>query len=483
MDKRPGSGVSVDSFVESFDLNKKLNYMFHSVCFVVASAMVARCVYIYVIDEDVTQVDYKEFHTVDGSVYPSFTFCFTNPIMYQEHFGEFGEEYDDTEKKLISNWTTGRTNKLRGEYMKYLQGNLKPEYKELFANLDYDKMTHKLENYMELEAGLGPKRGRAGRGAEYKTYTRVRWVFRNGTQFLGRAYRQKVDDRGKKYKEGIKGEQRKKFINVEYYISQRTHNVKCYSFNIPFIRDEKIHRFRLEIHPDLLHKTCLYDMVYVKKKMESIMGIKYINDSRTYPKFHNWFDHHTVYFHYPNQKFTSNFFSTEAAFRSEIEWAKYYTREYYVANVEVLKRRDKSSDHCINGNYDHEVVSRSLDSFGCGPPKFKSGNQTPDCETNKQNLEFEDGLYGYPSPCQSLKSMSEWHAETNGTEWFLRFKRKNKKVQETFAHEIYFEDEYYKELTHVQSFNIESLVGNTGGYIGNISTNSAYVQHYKLVNI
>ena len=88
-----------------------------------------------------------------------------------------------------------------------------------------------------------------------------------------------------------------------------------------------------------------------------------------------------------------------------------------------------------------------------------------------------DGLYDYPSPCQSLKSINEWHAETNGTDWFLRYKKKHKKVQETFAHEIYFEDEYYKELTHVQSFNVESLVGNTGGYIGNILTNSVYVEH------
>ena len=466
MDKRPLSGASVDSFAAThLGLSKKMNYMFHFVCFVVAFAMVSRGIYMFLLDEDVTQVDYKEFHTVDGSVYPSFTFCFTNPMKYQEHFGEFGEEYDEKEKELIANWTS-----LRSEYLKYLKGNLKPEYKELFANLDYDKMTHSLENYMELEAGLGPKRGRAGRGAEYKTYTRVRWAFRNTTQILARAYRQKKNDQGKKYNDNLTKDQRAKIPLVEYYISQRTENVKCYSFNIPFIRNEKIHRFRLEIHPDLLHKTCLYNMAYVRNKMEGVLGIPYINDSRTYPKFHNWFDHHTVYFHYPNQKFTTNFFSTEDAFRSEITWAKYYTRGYYVANVEVLKRRNKDADPCIDGHYDNEVVRRSLNSFGCGPPQFKSGDQAkqiPDCETNKQNLEFEDRLYDYPSPCQSLKSMSEWHSEDNATAWFLRFKRWNKHVQETFAHEIYFEDEYYKELTHVRSFNWESLVGNTGGYIGN----------------
>ena len=113
-------------------------------------------------------------------------------------------------------------------------------------------------------------------------------------------------------------------------------------------------------------------------------------------------------------------------------------------------------------------MRRSLDTFGCGPPKFKSGNQTPDCETNKQNLEFEDSLYEYPSPCQSLKSMSEWHSEENATDWYLKFKRWNKNVEEIYGHEIYFEDEYYKELSHVQSFNWESLVGNTGGYIGKV---------------
>lgn len=413
------------------------------------------------LNDDVTQVEFKEFHSTDESNYPSFTFCFPRPVLMPEQFGEFGEEYDGKEQELISNWTYRRS-----EYLEYLNGNLKPEYKELFANLDYDKMTHSLEDYMKLEAGLGAKRGRAGRGTEYKTYTRLRWAFPNRTQTLSRAYRQKKNDKGRKYIDNLNEEQKAKIPMVDFYISERSANLKCYSFNIPFIRNEKIHRFRLDIHPSLLHKTCLYVMDYINRKMEGQLGIKYINDSRTYPKFHNWFDHHTVYFHYPNQRYTSNFFSTIDAFNPEIEWAKYYTRKYYVANVEVLKRRNKPSKPCIDGHYDHEVVRRSLDTFDCGPPKFKSGNQTPDCETNKQNLEFEDGLYEYPSPCLSLKSINEWHSEANGTEWYLDFKKRNKNVKETYAHEIYFEDEYYKKLTHIQSFCWETLVGNTGGYIG-----------------
>ena len=477
MEKRPDSGTSVDSFVENFDLNKKLNYMFHCVCFFVASLMVGRCVWLFIQDEDVTQVEYKEFHADEESFYPSFTFCFTNPILYPEHFGQFGEEYTEKEQELIANWST-----LRQEYHNYLNGKKTEENKELFANVDYDKMTQSLENYMELEAGLGPKRDEPGRGAEYKTYTRVRWAFRNKTQILGAAYRQKKNDKGKKYNDYLSEEDRSKIPMVDYYISFRTHNVKCYSFNIPFFpREEifsfaKIFRFRLEIDPELLHQTCLYWKPYVQKKMVGVLGIPYVNDSRTYPKFHNWFDHHTILFHYPNQKITTNFFTTEESFSSEITWSKYYTRMYFVANVEVLKRRNKMGYPCIEGNYDKEVVQRSIEKFGCAPPKFKSGNETPDCSSNEQNLEFEDWLYRYV-PCQSLESMSEWHSEQNATDWLLSRNKKNKRrnkplVAETFAHEIWFRDEKYKELTHHQSLNWESLIGNTGGYIGNFQYTS-----------
>ena len=74
------------------------------------------------LNEDVTQVEFKEFHAEDGSNYPSFTFCFTRPVLIPEQFGEFGAGYDEKEQELISNWTYRRP-----EYLEYLNGNLKPE--------------------------------------------------------------------------------------------------------------------------------------------------------------------------------------------------------------------------------------------------------------------------------------------------------------------------------------------------------------------
>ena len=214
MDNRPDSGASLDSFAISFNWSKKVYYVFHFVCFVVTSLMVARGIFIFMLNDDVTQVEFKEFHSTDESNYPSFTFCFTRPVLMPEQFGEFGEEYDGKEQELISNWTYRRS-----EYLEYLNGNLKPEHKELFANLDYDKMTHSLEDYMKLEAGLGAKRGRAGRGAEYKTYTRLRWAFPNRTQTLSRAYRQKKNDKGRKYIDNLNEEQKAKIPMVDFYIS------------------------------------------------------------------------------------------------------------------------------------------------------------------------------------------------------------------------------------------------------------------------
>ena len=63
-------------------------------------------------------------------------------------------------------------------------------------------------------------------------------------------------------------------------------------------------------------------------------------------------------------------------------------------------------------------------------------------------------------PCIGLRSMYEWHGEEDITlkDGFY----KDPKV----VMDIKFTDDFYKEIVYIQAYTLESLIGNSGGYIG-----------------
>ena len=75
-----------------------LNYAFHLICILGTFFFVGRSLYLYLLDEDTTQVEYYQFHGDNGSIYPSISFCLRFPITLK----------DDPWKQFI-NSTNNRT--------------------------------------------------------------------------------------------------------------------------------------------------------------------------------------------------------------------------------------------------------------------------------------------------------------------------------------------------------------------------------------
>ena len=68
----------------------------------------------------------------------------------------------------------------------------------------------------------------------------------------------------------------------------------------------------------------------------------------------------------------------------------------------------------------------------------------------------------HDSPCESIRSISLLQAEEDQSDWI----ESPEQYKGRLVLEIYFQDTFYKEIIYVKAYTIESLIGNTGGYIG-----------------
>ena len=103
-----------------------LKYSYYLFCFISTISLSTWCVYQYVLDEDLTQINFKRFHDEKVDVYPSVSLCFMNPYLSKEF-------EHDTSNNITLN-----------QYLEFLQGIYwRPE----MNNISYSKVTLNIMNY------------------------------------------------------------------------------------------------------------------------------------------------------------------------------------------------------------------------------------------------------------------------------------------------------------------------------------------------
>ena len=404
--------IDVEFLEAKMDNAKKLELtfkaVFHVSCLCIVIVLVTGCIFQYLRDDDFTMVEYKKFN--NKSTYPSFTYCFQWPILgawSPKPWKKFGNE---------------DVNSIRNDYLNYLEGRDVEDAN--FTESDYDQLSKKLEDFMPMvEAGL------ENNGV-------VQWSFGNGSLTLKKAFRRFSDIRlGNKITLAFDSEKMKGISTPSFYISHRGVDRKCYTFDIPWIKNEQVNRFTLYIKPELLPgKT-----------------IKPIDQQKDF----------FIAFHYPRQ--TLRALSTASGFSSSIDISQHYRRQFKLANIEVLRRRNKPSKPCIDGGYDEEIIQRTIESFGCKPRTIKLGDRTNSACNYNSTLQFQSSLINnqHPPPCKGIQSITEFHGELDLTEWL-----KTTDYEGRLMLEIQIQDPYYKEMVYREAYPIESLIGNSGGYIG-----------------
>ena len=102
------------------------HWVYVFICISLASFATGGCIYLYLLDEDLSHITYEAFNEDDDSHYPSVTLCFAFP--FQEN--KLRSIGDNISGDLYQNF-------LKGEY-----------WDDRMLSIDYDNVTMSLENYI-----------------------------------------------------------------------------------------------------------------------------------------------------------------------------------------------------------------------------------------------------------------------------------------------------------------------------------------------
>jgi len=235
--------------------------------------------------------------------------------------------------------------------------------------------------------------------------------------------------------------------DAKLYISHRGANQKCYSFDPPYVKNKKIELIELMINGNMLRSQ------------------------RVIPQEKNQY---SVSFHLPHQ--TTKSLSTVDGMISKYPNATGYVRQYYLGDIEVLKRRQKRTIPCVDGQYDEQRLQEAIQTIGCKPAVIEIGNRTKHCDTIEKYTRFEEELisHDHAPPCKVIQSINELHGERLIKTNEEKSKRKKQPIlreaKSILAIEIHFTNDVFKEIIYLKAYSIESLIGNAGGYIGKFDT-------------
>ena len=141
-----------------------------------------------------------------------------------------------------------------------------------------------------------------------------------------------------------------------------------------------------------------------------------------------------------------------------------YAMIFERSKMDVLERRNKKDNPCIEDwkNHDQYVVDHIVSNVGCRPPHWESKHKVRLCRSQQEMksvlppLEKHQFLNFVP-PCRSITNFPFSYSELD--EMILRF-------PEYFQITMTCADPTFKNIAQVKEYSTQTLIGNTGGYLG-----------------
>ena len=195
-----------------------------------------------------------------------------------------------------------------------------------------------------------------------------------------------------------------------------------------------------------------------------------------------------ILFHYPDQIFTGNrniFYKWPVRANPMDE---FYHMHFGISNVEILHRRKKGRERCYDWKrYDFRVIDDVMRSVGCQPPYWKSKLGLPSCRSQQElrNLRVQwwsknvqdERFQKYFPPCIEITKMDVSFEEVSAEELSKqglgyeavddRFIKKAGTARGWFViNTSLWQSASFKEIRKVRAYSFQSMIGNSGGYIG-----------------
>ena len=339
-------------------------------CFTVTIGTISWCLYNFVLNEDVSSIQFKEFQSQPEHVYPSVSFCVINPLL-DEKLKEYGT--DITVKS----------------YQSFLKGL---DWDDKMDAIDYDNVTLDLNDYILDYTVL------------YGNLTRSKVNFDTAGPDIG-------------WKPP--------------YTSHKDYRGKCFSIEIPYQRNQAIRNIRLNIKKEVFKNRARYTYKdWTKDNTRSII---------------------VIYLNYVQQCIGTNIWKSNFPIRNSNPW-RGYTMEFTIGNIEVVQRRNKVQQRCLNGfpNYDRDKVEWVIKTVGCRPPYWRSFTRQRTCNTTKELQDmvrlYKDARVKSPLdyvPCRSIETLQYNYAEYDHDD--------NKASSSVVTLKVVFQTQKFKEIKMVSS--------------------------------
>jgi hypothetical protein len=384
-------------------------YIYYTFCVAATIGMTIYCLIQYLLDKDVSDVNFRTFDSDKDYVYPTITLCFETTFLEEALFNE---------EKGINEYLY--TQFLSGEY-----------WQENLLAVDYDNVTIKIEDYF-----LG-------------IYISRFYSFESGfVEYLYNAHN--IDVRSPR-EVGRSGDLVWRSFAPRFYTSFRDVLEKCVSFDIPSDLGQHVYRFELLFNSSIFPGGI--------RPEDSLFGVK---------------------IHYPNQFLSNNVKKYSWKKREDMN---HYTMLFKLHNIIVINMRNKPKEPCNENwkNDDENKMRNIMNNVGCRPPHWKELNGLPNCSNNEQMAKFYylDLQDQFP-PCIRIQKVVYGYEELDyiAQSWA---KSSEISAERYFKVAVEFDDSSFMEIKHVRAFDVQSLIGNSGGYLG-LFTGYALWQIPHLIN-
>lgn len=346
--------------------------LFRFLCLLTTLSMCIYWCYKFSMNEEKSVINYKTFSvTSPDAIFPTLSLCFENPFL-KSRLAEYG-----TDEK---------------EYLSFLSGNY---FDEKMLGIDYNMVTKKITDYIK------------GYEIYFNNFTRMDF-----SSIM-------VDER----KESWISNNFNGLIQIG-----RTGFFRCFSFDIPKIKDLRIFRVKLsnEMFRNGVRPTSLSFMTYLHLPNQFL--VPSFNYKWTWPK------------------------------RSKYEW---YRTRIIVRSFEVERRRNAKGSDCSESwkNYDDWVFNRLYEEIGCRSPYHIRKKGSKMCESkdkiHRSYFHYQRPTFAdrkYPKPCLTMENVRMEFDETFGNDWTIGNETIGNVTNgySEFLIGIYFHVDSYKEILNTR---------------------------------
>ena len=391
--------------------DNRLEKLFNGLCIFAAFCLTSYCIYIYWLDEDLVQIYFKGYHETPDDIYPSLTYCIKNTIQtpkMEDRLKKFDQNLTilSYQKFLIGDCSWGRSNgdEPEFEWCNDVKRNVS------WIDIDYDDVTSTLDDFLvNLIVFFTNNR----ESNDLVSYSMV-----NGSLVL---------------MDATTTEEYRNLRKLNYTISVREHDYKCFSFDLPFVERKTI------------------------QKVEITMNAESFPGNVISPRSEYYF----ITMSYPNQVIRS-LERNRVYLRPQIMDTQCYIQETFIGSMEVLQRRNRRFESCIEDWKEHDkyVLENIAEKAGCIPKHWKMNSTFEFCNSNEQYKAIHKEyikIKGSVPPCRSIEKLSQMSFETD-LGWRCTFTG-NWRLLLMFD---FHKEVEYKEVYLTRKFCLQSLVGNSG---------------------